>query len=51
MKKFTTKNQNATFIIGLNWLPLTLDKSTTGKINSISKLPNIASTPIQKKKK
>ena len=46
MKKFTTKNQKATLIAGLNWFPLILDKSTKGITNKINKLPNIARTPI-----
>jgi len=46
MKKFTMKNQKAHFIIGLNWFPLTLDKSNNGNINNINRLPNMAITPI-----
>ena len=43
--KSTTKNQKASFIAGLNWLLLVLDKSVKGKINKINNDPNIATTP------
>ena len=51
MKKLTTKNQKATFIAGLNWLPLILETSTIGNINKINNEPNIAITPNRLKKK
>ena len=43
--KFTTKNQKANFIAGLNWLLLVLERSVKGKINNINNDPNIATTP------
>jgi hypothetical protein len=43
--KFTTKNQKANFIAGLNWLLLVLARSVKGKIKKINKEPNIATTP------
>ena len=45
IKKFTKKVQLANLIKGLNWLPLILDISTIGNINSINNEPNIATTP------
>jgi hypothetical protein len=43
--KSTTKNQNANFIAGLNWLPLILERSVNGSTNKINNDENIAITP------
>ena len=45
IKKLAENTQNINLIIGLNWLPLTLDVSNRGIANKINKEANIATTP------
>lgn len=45
IKKLETKTQKMNFIKGLNWLPLILDVSSTGRANNMNSDANIASTP------
>jgi hypothetical protein len=45
MKKLAANTQNINLIIGLNWLPLTLDVSNKGIANKINNEANIATTP------
>ena len=45
IKKLAENTQNMNFIIGLNWLPLTLDVSNKGIANKINREANIATTP------
>jgi hypothetical protein len=43
--KFAENTQNINLIIGLNWLPLTLEVSNNGIANKINREANIATTP------